>query len=93
MALHADDWNAISEVLVDRIERTMDERLDRVENTLAKNIAAQETEIAELRGRVSSLEAVKHKAIVAWTGIVMAATFTAKAIWDGWLKPLIWPTK
>lgn len=93
MALHADDWKAISEVLVDRIERTMDERLDRVENTLAKNIAQQETEIAKLRTRVSSLEAVKHKALVAWTGIVMAATFAAKAIWDGWLKQIIWPSR
>jgi len=93
MALHADDWKAISDVLVDRLERVMDERLDRVESTVANAINAQEREISDLRTRVTSLEAIKHKALIAWTGIVMAATFVAKALWDGWLKPIIWPGK
>jgi len=93
MALHADDWEAISDVLVDRVERVMDERLDRVESTVANAINAQEREISDLRTRVTSLEAIKHKALIAWTGIVMAATFVAKALWDGWLKPIIWPGK
>jgi len=93
MALHADDWKAISDVLVDRVERVMDERLDRVESTVANAINAQEREISDLRTRVTSLEAIEHKALIAWTGIVMAATFVAKALWDGWLKPIIWPGK
>ena len=93
MALHADDWEAISDVLVDRVERVMDERLDRVENALAQNTASQDQKITDLHTRVSSLEAIKHKALIAWTGIVMAATFVAKAIWDGWLKQIIWPGK
>ena len=93
MALHADDWKAISDVLVDRVERVMDERLDRVESTVANAINAQEREVSDLRTRVTSLEAIKHKALIAWTGIVMAATFVAKALWDGWLKPIIWPGK
>lgn len=93
MALHADDWKAISDVLVDRVERVMDERLDRLEKTTSANIHKQEDEISDLRSRVTSLEAIKHKALIAWTAIVMAATFVAKAIWDGWLKPIIWPGK
>lgn len=92
MALSGEDWKAISDVLVSRIERTVDERMDRVENTLAASVANQEKEIGDLRARVSSLEAVKQKALIAWTGIVMLATFVAKAVWDGWLKPIVWPS-
>jgi hypothetical protein len=93
MALSGEDWKAISDVLVDRVERVVDERIDRIEATLASNAIDQLSKLSDHEKRIAGLEAVKHKALIAWTFIVMAATFVAKAIWDGWLKPIIWPGK
>ena len=89
MALHADDWKAISDVLIDRVEKTVDERLDRIERTVNEGIGAQESELKDLRERVSALEAVKRKAIFVWGTIVFAATFIGKVVWDEWLGPII----
>jgi len=89
MALHADDWKAISDVLIDRVEKSVDERIDRIESTLATNAAYQTKQLRDHEERIAGLEAVKRKALFVWGALVFAVTFVTKLIWDEWLGPII----
>lgn len=91
MALSTEDLHLVSEILIDRVEKTMDERLDRMEKTVEESIALNDLRIKSMESRVTALESVKRKAITVWTLIVMGITFAAKFIWDEFFRP--WMTR
>lgn len=89
MALSAEDWKAISDVLVNRVENVVDERMDRMETALAAHTADQSKRLSDHEQRIAALEGVKKKALIVWTFLVATTTFAINYVYETWIKPAI----
>lgn len=97
MPLTDDQLLAIQKLVVEPVDRANREAISEIRDLLSSYVAKQASSIANHEERIAGLEAVKHKALAVWTAVIagatFVATFVAKAIWDGWLKPIIWANK
>ena len=79
---------AISTVLVNRVEQANRENCDEIKQLLDDHVKSCNASHANHEARITSIESMTKKILVGWTVALVVATAIGQWVLETWIKPI-----